>query len=258
MFAITHQQVTPEILSLFDLSKPTMPRAFNVLEGMTSVQIVVDDVTDPQWAVVREALYGTLYFGGPIDRLQMEALFDHFFQFGSIGVGCWLDDTLNQILPTNPDYDGFTLYFTERSRQVPLGLMIQQLPSGYTLSLRDEKWFVSSFEYESTLASFGSMENVLRHTLGMNLIQDDTLLCEAATGAPTHGRIEIGITTHERYRQRGFAGIACAKLIEICESEAYSTWWDCAKQNTPSVRLARKLGYQNEREYRYAWWEKRS
>jgi GNAT superfamily N-acetyltransferase len=188
----------------------------------------------------------------------MEELFDHFFQFGSIGVGCWQDDALNQILPANPDYDGFTLYFTERSCQVPLAPMIQKLPSGYTLSLRDEKWFASSFEYESTLASFGSMENVLRSTLGVNLVQEDALLCEAATGAPTHGQIEIGVTTHERYRRRGFASIACAKLIEICESEGYSTWWDCAKQNTPSVRLARKLGYQNEREYRYAWWEKRS
>lgn len=258
MFTILHQEVTPEILGFFDLSKPTMPRAFNVLEGMTRGQIVVDDVTHPKWAVVREAVYGTLYFGGQIDRLQMETLFDHFFQFGSIGVGCWLDDALNQILPQNPDYDGFTLYFTERSQQVQLEPFTEQLPSGYTLSMRDENWFTSSFDYESTLASFGSAENALRHTFGVVLVQNATLICEAATGAPTHGRIEVGVTTGEQYRRRGFAGIACAKLIEICESKGYSTWWDCAQQNAPSTRLARKLGYQNEREYRYAWWEKHS
>ncbi len=41
-----------------------------------------------------------------------------------------------------------------------------------------------------------------------------------------------------------------------CEAQGYATWWDCAKQNTPSARLARKLGYQNEQEYRYVWWAK--
>lgn len=114
-----------------------------------------------------------------------------------------------------------------------------------------------SFDYDSTLASFDSIENVMQYTLGVSLVQDDYLVCEAATGAPTHGLMEVGVTTHENYRQKGLATIACAKLIETCEMQGYSTWWDCAKQNTPSVRLAKKLGYQNEKEYRYAWWEKR-
>jgi RimJ/RimL family protein N-acetyltransferase len=45
-----------------------------------------------------------------------------------------------------------------------------------------------------------------------------------------------------------------AKLIEMCEAERHSTWWDCAKQNVASANLARKLGYINEREYRYVGW----
>ena len=97
----------------------------------------------------------------------------------------------------------------------------------------------------------------MQYTLGVCVVQENILLCEAATGAPTHGRIEVGVTTHEKYRQKGFATIACSKLIETCEVQGYATWWDCAKQNTPSVRLAKKLGYRNEKEYRYAWWEKR-
>ncbi len=174
MFTVSPQEVTPIISSLFDIRKPTAPRAFNVLEGLTSGQIIVDNVTHPTWAVVREAVYGTLYFGGQVNLLQMETLFEHFFQFGGIGIGCWLDDELNQILPPNPDYDGFTLYFTERSHQVHLGPWIEQLPSGYSLSLRDVKSFAHSFDYESMLASFGSTENVLGHTLGVMLVRDAT------------------------------------------------------------------------------------
>jgi len=66
MLSITPQEVTPEILNLFDLDKPTMPRAFNVLEGIIKGEIITDHLTQPDWAVVREAIYGTLYFGGHI------------------------------------------------------------------------------------------------------------------------------------------------------------------------------------------------
>jgi RimJ/RimL family protein N-acetyltransferase len=66
----------------------------------------------------------------------------------------------------------------------------------------------------------------------------------------------VGVSTAEPYRGRGFATIACARLIEMCEKQGYKTWWDCAKQNLPSVRLAKKLGYQGEPEYRYVWWAK--
>jgi hypothetical protein len=258
MLSITQQEVTPDILNLFDLDNPTMPRAFNVLEGIIKGQILVDRLTQPSWAVVREGIYGTLYFGGQITSSVVVHIFGHFFQFGGIGVGCWLDDHLNQILPANPDYDGFTLYFTERlSEGTNLDAFVSQLLSGYALVARDEQLFKKSFDYDSTLASFGSIESVMQYTFGVSLVQENILICEAATGAPTHGLIEVGVTTHENYRQKGYATIACAKLIETCEAQGYSTWWDCAKQNTPSVRLAKKLGYRNEKEYRYAWWEKK-
>ena len=219
-----------------------MPRAFNVLEGVITGQVLVDNLIQPDWAVVREGIYGTLYFGGQITSSVIPSAFEHFFQFGGIGVGCWLDSPLNKILPANPDYDGFTLYFTERSSvETNLVTLYSQLPSDYDLVSRDEQLFKKSFDYDSTLASFGSIENVMQRTLGMSLVQGDFLVCEAATGAPTHGVIEVGVTTHENFRQKGLATIACAKLIEACETQGYSTWWDCAKQNTPSVRLQKNL-----------------
>jgi RimJ/RimL family protein N-acetyltransferase len=171
-------------------------------------------------------------------------------------MGCWLDDPLNALIPATPHYDGRTLYFTDRSSTSDF--VVPALPNGFRLILRDEHWFRKSFDYESTLTSFGSVENVLEHTLGVIVLDGETVVCEAATGAPTHGLIEVGVTTAEAYRGQGCATIACARLIELCEARGYRTWWDCAKQNTPSVRLARRLGYRNEQEYRYVWWAKES
>jgi GNAT superfamily N-acetyltransferase len=252
---ITHEQVTPEILALFNITKPTMPRAFNVLEGLNRGQILVDDLAQPALAVVRDGMYGTLYFGGNVSASLIVSLVEHFRGIGEVGIGCWLDDPINAIIPTDFDYDGRTYYFTERS--LDHDPQAVELSASYHLLPRDETLFRKSFDYHSTLDLFGTIENVLNHTLGVVILHGNTLVCEAATGAPTHGLIEVGVTTAESYRGQGFATIACAKLIEICEEQGYKTWWDCAKQNTPSVRLSKKLGYQNEPEYRYTWWAKK-
>jgi GNAT superfamily N-acetyltransferase len=255
LIEITQEEVTPEILALFDITKPTVPRAFHVLEGVNRGQILVDDMNRPSSAVVRDGMYGTLYFGGKINAAQVASLVQHFRGMGEVGIGCWLDDPLNEMIPTDFDYDGRTYYFTERDSSIN-GQNIQ-LPDGYRLLPRDEALFRKSFDYQSMVDLFGNIENVLRHTLGVTILDGDTLVCEAATGAPTQGWIELGVTTAEAYRGRGFASIACARLIELCEEQGYKTWWDCARQNTPSVKLAKKLGYQNDPEYRYVWWAKK-
>ncbi|HEY3473872.1 MAG TPA: GNAT family N-acetyltransferase [Anaerolineales bacterium] len=256
MIAIDTDQITAETTELFDLAKPTMPRAFLVLEGLNRGEILADDPARPTWALVRDGVYGSLYFGGKISSTLVASVVQHFRGLGEVGIGCWLDDPMNDLLPADPAYDGRTLYFTERSSTSDS--VVPALPHGFRLILRDERWFSKSPDYESTLASFGSLEKVLEHTLGVMILDGETLVCEAATGAPTHGLIEVGVTTAEAYRRQGFATIACAHLIELCEARGYRTWWDCAKQNTPSVKLARRLGYRNEKEYRYVWWPKAS
>jgi hypothetical protein len=253
---ISPQQVTPEILALFDITKPTMPRAYNVLEGVNRGQILVDDPGRPTSAVVRDGMYGTLYFGGHMNPSQVASVVQYFRGMGEVGIGCWLNDPLNEMIPTDFDYDGRTYFFTERVSTTDAQNF--QLPDGYSLLPRDEDLFRRSFDYRSTVDLFGSIENVLRYTLGVTILDGDTLVCEAATGAPTQGWIEVGVTTVEPYRAQGFATIACTRLIELCEEKGYQTWWDCAKQNTPSVSLAKKLGYRNDPEYRYVWWARNS
>lgn len=256
LLTIAHEEVTPEIQALFDITKPTMPRALQVLEGLNQGQILVDNPERPSTAVVRDGMYGTLYFGGRVDAPLIASLVQSFRQIGEVGIGCWLDDPLNKMIPGDFDYDGRTYYFTERSHDDPIENI--DMPAGYRLAARDEHLFRKSFDYQSTLELFGSVEKVMQHTLGVVILHEEMVVCEAATAAPTHGLIEVGVTTAEPHRGRGLATIACARLIEICEEQGYKTWWDCAKQNSPSVRLAKKLGYQGNPEYRYIWWAKHS
>jgi hypothetical protein len=195
LLRITAQQATQETLRLFDITKPTMPRAFQVLEGLNRGQILMDDPASPTTAVVRDGMNGNLYFGGDVSVPLVTSLASHFRETGEVGIGCWLGDPLNLRITSDFDYAGMT---------------------------------------------YGSVERVLKYTLGAVVVHRDAVGCEAATGAPTHGWIEVGVTTAETYRGKGLAGIAAARLIEMCEEQGYCIWWDCAKQNVPSVRLAKK------------------
>lgn len=251
MIPITPDQVTPAIAALFDPDWPTAPRAQGVLAGITAGQILVDDPIRPAWAAVREATYGTLYPGGALTAPVLAALVAHFRLAGSVGIGCWPDAPLCAMLPPAPEYDGRTRYFPTRSADVPVAPLLRELPPGLALVPRDAALFARSFDYADTLATFGTVERVLRYTRGVVLLAGDLVVCEAATGAPAQGRIEVGVTMHPDYRGRGLATVACAALIAACEAEGLSTWWDCAAQNIASTRLARRLGYLGEREYRF-------
>jgi hypothetical protein len=208
MLFIQAAEITPALTTLFDLNEPTIPRAWNVLEGSVRGRIMADDATHPSWAAVQDAVFGTLYCGGRVTHDVLASIVECFRQIGDVGIGCWPDSELNSMLPPDPDYDGRTLYFTERS-DVPLAPPIARLPADYRLAIRDAALFPQSFDYESTLAAFGTVEQVLRLTYGVVALHEGVVCCEAASGAPTHGRIEIGVTTAETHRRRGLASSVC-------------------------------------------------
>jgi RimJ/RimL family protein N-acetyltransferase len=257
MFHIAPDQVTPALRALFDLDMPTMPRALNVLDGHIAGQIITDSPAHPTWGAVYSATFGTLYLGGAFDAPLLQRLVDDLRQTGDVLIGRWPDDPLIALLPPQPDYDGWTLYFPNRSRSTDLNAHIQQLPAGHQLRRMDAALLERSLDRDSSLAAFGSAEHVLAKSLGFFLMRGDEILCEAATGPAALGRIEVGVTTHAAHRGRGYATMTCARLIQACEEQGYETWWDCAKQNLASTALARKLGYQNEREYRLLAWSRR-
>lgn len=254
MQIVEQHEVTPALTALFDPSGPTVPRAMNVLEGTTRGMILADDPTSPGWAAVYESAFGTLYLGGRVDATLLAELVARCRRIGGVGIGCWPASELSALLPPNPAYDGRALFFAERSAQVPLEALAGALPAGYSLAVRDARLLAQSPDLADTLAAFGSTEAILQHTLGVVVLRDEAVCCEAATGAPSHGRIEVGVTTLEPHRRRGLALCTCARLIGMCEARGYATWWDCASQNEASARLAYALGYRHPREYGYVWW----
>ncbi len=248
---IPAHQVSPSLRALFDMNQPLAIRCFAVLDGAIRGQIWTDDLAQPTWGAVEEAAFGTLFLGGRPEASLVHQLVAELRQERDVALALWPDHCYNQLLPPALDFDGWELEFTDRLQGVdPVPDL--SVPGGCALRAIDAAWFARCRYRDYYTAYFGSAEETLARGFGFCLVRGQELLSEAFAADAALGMIEIGTITGEAYRGRGYAALTCARLIRECEARGYRTYWNCAKDNQASAGLARRLGYQTEKEFRYA------
>ncbi len=250
---IPAHQVSLSLRALFDVGQPLAIRCFAVLDGSNRGQIWTDDPARPTWGAVQEAAFGTLFLGGHPNASLVHGLVAELRQTRDVALALWPDHPYNQLLPPAPDFDGWELEFTERPLHAGLEPFLT-VPAGCELRPIDATWFERCRYRDHYAAYFGSAERTLEQGFGYCLIRGQELLSEAFAADAALGMIEIGTITGESYRRRGYAAVTCAQLIRECEARGYRTYWNCAKDNQASAALARSLGYQGEKAFRYVVW----
>lgn len=55
--------------------------------------------------------------------------------------------------------------------------------------------------------------------------------------------VDIGVTTHEEFRNQGYASSAAAIVAEEVRKRGRTPVWSCGAHNEPSLRIAEKLGF---------------
>jgi RimJ/RimL family protein N-acetyltransferase len=250
---IPAHQVSPHLRSLFDVSQPMAIRCFAVLDGLIRGQIWTNDVAQPTWGAVQEAAFGTLFLAGQPTASLVHELVEELRKDLDVALALWPDHRYIQLLPSSPDYDGWELEFTDRSLGADLGPYLP-VPKGCELRLIDATWFERCRYRDYYAAYFGSAERTLAKGFGFCLVRGEELLSEAFAADAALGMIELGTITGESYRRRGYGTVTCAHLVQECEARGYRTYWNCSKDNQPSAALARRLGYETEREFRYLVW----
>jgi RimJ/RimL family protein N-acetyltransferase len=103
---------------------------------------------------------------------------------------------------------------------------------------------------KDVLRATGSTSGFLGHGLGFCLMLEEAIIAEAYAVIWSDERAEIATVTHPEHRGRGYATVLCASLIKACEGVGLSTYWNCDADNTASVRLAARLGYDDLHPYR--------
>jgi hypothetical protein len=252
---IKPDQVTPVIRSLIDPTDPASLRCFAVMDGDTLGRIFTNHAQDPAWVVVQEIAFGSLYLGGNIQHPLLRRLITRLRRKGHVLIGLWSDDPRWKLIPQGVDYSGFTVDFTDRQPY----LTIETLPKvsdGCKLQRMDLPLFESSAGKSLYLAMYGSAQQALEKGYGICLMNHHEVLCEAFAGPFAQGSVEIGTQTHLAHRRKGYATLTCAYLISEMERMGFRTYWNCAKDNQASIALARRLGFQFEKEYRLVAWRK--
>lgn len=256
MIQINPHQVSPELISMFNLNMPTGIRAFAVMAGGNSGKIFTDDPAHPQWALVWEADDGTLYRGGKYEKAILAEVVTLLRQDGVVALGFRDGDSDVERFPPDPEAGAECLEFDRPRGISDLTPYLAELPVGYKIHKMDRALLELSPKHEENLNRYGSLENFLSKGIAVCIKCDNEIVCEAYADMEIQGRRELGIRTQEPYRKQGLATIACAHLIKLCEEAGAGAYWDCAKFNAGSVALAHKLGFHNERAYKLLAWFK--
>jgi RimJ/RimL family protein N-acetyltransferase len=202
--------------------------------------------------VVQEAAFSSLYLGGDVKQTTLHQLITHLRQEGEVLIGLWPEDPSWSLLPSTPDYSGYTLEFTDRDADQSL----PAVPAGCELSRLDQLLIKEILGRNLLIHMYGSMQVALKWGYGLCLICNREIQCEAFAGPAGSGVIEIGVETHPNHMRKGYGALTCAHLIHEMERQGCLTYWNCAKQNQASISLAHQLGYRNEKEYCLLAWFK--
>lgn len=97
------------------------------------------------------------------------------------------------------------------------------------------------------IENFPSIRTFLDAGIGYAVFDRGEMVAGATSFAVYDDTIEIEVDTLPRYRRRGLATIASARLIGYCLDHGLAPHWDAA--NEASSRLAAKLGFTLERSY---------
>ncbi|MCU0498722.1 MAG: GNAT family N-acetyltransferase [Anaerolineae bacterium] len=255
MILVTPEKMSQHLDTFFELENvPGNLRFYAVLQGNHHGNVWVDDLDDPRWGIIQELVFGTLYLQGDFPEGVLLDFITQFSQSGEVLYGCWESDTryLSQ-LPLAA-YDGWVWESSQRLRTIDLKTLTQQLPVACQLHPIDTILFPHIQDYQFYTQLFGSSQRALEQGFGFCLIQDSQIVCEAFAGTSHQNIIEIGVNTHEGYRQKGYATITCAALIIEAEQRGYQTYWNCSDQNSASRALAHRLGFRPMLRYRLLAW----
>lgn len=237
---------------LIPADAPTRPRAVAVIDGVLRGRAWTDDPGAPTAVLVLEDADGTVYGGGALTPTAVrEALADVVTASGDLIFGfAGPSDPLREMVPAEPYWSGHAIDFTDR---VPPAdeedLLSAPLPGGAELRPLDATTLPLTEWYEDTLHALGSVEAWERNSLGYGLFLDGALVAECTAGPRTRGLLEMGVVTREAHRRRGFGTLVSAAVASAAEARGDRVWWNANAANTPSLAIARRLGFTVERRY---------
>ncbi len=238
----------PALPTLFDPMIPDHPALWAVLKGRHAGRAMADDAEHPTQCVLRTDAALT-YSSRRIGQAFLHEAIALFQKVGPTWL-IWQPALSAHIVAPQADRMIERLEFYDYDpHSAALTELRLRLPAGFELRPIDRQ-LLERCEWRSDMEFYcGSLDNFLVNGLGLCLMHGDEIIVEAYVSSFGDTHAEIGAITREAHRGRGYAPITSAYLIEACEQRGYHAYWSCDVDNPASARVARKLGFRQEKAY---------
>jgi GNAT superfamily N-acetyltransferase len=129
------------------------------------------------------------------------------------------------------------------------------LPEGFTVNRLDKALLERPGlkipeDIPKWLKEWGSIDDYLAKGFGFVTIHENEIVSWSLIDGVCGDTCEAGIYTAEDFQRRGLGAITTAALVEHSLSNGLKqVSWQCASTNTASIRLARKVGFERQRDY---------
>jgi len=253
MIEIRPEQVTQEFKFLFDPNMPTAIRCSAVLGGGIVGRIFTDDLEQPHMGYVWEQDDGTLYQGGARDGQVLYQMVELLRQSGTVALGFRDGDPMVDLFPPDPEAGAECVELYRPIRGSDLSAYLS-LPAGFEVQRMTRELFEKHPRLDEVLFRYGNLETFMEKGMGVCIMHGDEFVTKADADMEVDGIRELGVATGEAYRGHGFGTTAVAHLLKWCDELSCATYWDCVKLNIRSLKIARKLGFGNERSYKLLAW----
>lgn len=112
----------------------------------------------------------------------------------------------------------------------------------------------TSLEYiehvKGWIHSFWKSENdFISKGIGFCLIENNTILSWCLSVFVSDNNFEFGLATVPYFRRKGYGKLAAAACMEYCLENAITPYWQCDKENIPSLRVSEAIGFEISFQY---------
>lgn len=127
----------------------------------------------------------------------------------------------------------------DEARFAAQGACQEHIPAGFSVQ-RYDRALAAGLELEPF---WGGLDRFLEGGFGFAVLRGDEVVSRCHTVMVGDGRAEIGVETSEPYRRQGLGALAASALIQHGLARGIRPAWSCWSINTPSLRMAHKLGF---------------
>jgi RimJ/RimL family protein N-acetyltransferase len=256
---------------LFEDTANIPPRS--VLSGITPGRVFVDDVQDPQAALVWTQ-WGFAYLAG-------ESCKDAFTRDLH-------DLILEELVPNKGGREkGFLLFPCSSTWEAESSLLLagrrpnkiyrrsftfnpshfsgnygwlNRLPAGFHIYRIDEKLIERTGDRisQEIEAAWASVKDFLNDGFGFCLMHGEEIVSLCTSPFIAGREVEVCIRTDPHYRSKGYATVTALAFLEHCLLNDLSPNWECPWDHIASCALAARLGFENPVDRLVYYWEELS